>query len=150
MCARPSSTRLAMLRSAYALARISSSSLETGGTLRRFAWRAATLARPAISGPAFNSPPGDGLSISPKRSPSGAPSDSYLQTQRAPRHIGSSPVVGSDADRPLGWARKRSDSCFQIFEVKRTSLIRRQEPRFKATRSHLALRKAQFDRGEAQ
>src|SRR5258705_2576159 len=96
-----------------------------------------------------SSPPGDGLSISPKRSPSGAPSDSYLQTQRAPRHIGSSPVVGSDADRPLGWARKRSDSCFQIFEVKRTSLIRRQEPRFKATRSHLPLRKAQFDRGEA-
>src|SRR6202048_1736064 len=53
MCARPSSTRLAIHRSAYALARVSSFALETGETLRRFAWLAATLARPAISGPAF-------------------------------------------------------------------------------------------------
>src|SRR5258708_22457804 len=121
MCARPCSTRLAMHRSAYALARVSSPSLDTGITLRRFAWLAATLARPAISGPAFK--------LAARRPPFDfTKTQSFTHTLRffpsnseriADGKIDPSRAHVSDPHRPLRGTRKRSDSCLQIFEVTR-------------------------------
>src|SRR6202011_5951025 len=107
------------------LARVSSLSLDTGIALRLFAWLAATLARPAISGPAFK--------LDPRRRPfdftktqsfshplRSLPSNSE---RTAKRKIDPSRSQGSDPHRPLRGTRKRSDSCLQIFEVTRRVLF---------------------------
>src|SRR5216684_2997619 len=93
-----------------------------------------------------------GVSLSPKRSPSVAHSDSCLQTQRAPRRTGF--IL---TDRRIGCSPSLRISLKALrfllsnLRSKETEFDSKARTEVQATRSHLTFaRTAQFDRGEAQ